>query len=119
MEKISLGGKLSLFSEHWSPKVIAELNGHQVKLVKLQGEFVWHDHQDADEMFLVIEGKMFIEFEDETIELNSGEMLVVPRGVKHRPYAPEECAVMLVEPRGVVNTGDTESELTAVNDSWI
>jgi len=119
MKKINLEDKLSKFSEHWSPKVIAEMNDYQFKLVKIEGEFVWHDHPDTDEVFIVIEGTMHIEFEDRTIELREGEMLVVPKGVRHKPYAEAECKVMLVEPRGVVNTGDTGDELTADNDVWV
>ena len=119
MKKINLEDKLSKFSEHWSPKVIAEMNDYQFKLVKIEGEFVWHEHPDTDEVFIVIEGTMQIEFEDRTIELSEGEMLVVPRGVRHKPYAEAECKVMLVEPRGVVNTGDTGDELTADNDVWV
>jgi len=119
MKKINLEDKLSKFSEHWSPKVIAEMNDYQFKLVKIEGEFVWHDHPDTDEVFIVIEGTMQIEFEDRTIELRGGEMLVVPKGVRHKPYAEAECKVMLVEPRGVVNTGDTGDELTADNDVWV
>ena len=119
MKKINLEDKLSKFSEHWSPKVIAEMNDYQFKLVRIEGEFVWHDHPDTDEVFIVIEGTMQIEFEDRTIELSEGEMLVVPKGVRHKPYAEEECKVMLVEPRGVVNTGDTGDELTADNDVWV
>ena len=118
MKKINLEDKLSKFSEHWSPKVIAEMNDYQFKLVKIVGEFVWHDHPDTDEVFIVIEGTMKIEFEDRTIELREGEMLVVPKGVRHKPYAEAECKVMLVEPRGVVNTGDAEGDLTADNDVW-
>jgi len=119
MKKINLEDKLSKFSEHWSPKVIAEMNDYQFKLVRIEGEFVWHDHPDTDEVFIVIEGTMQIEFEDRTIELREGEMLVVPKGVRHKPYAEAECKVMLVEPRGVVNTGDTGDELTADNDVWV
>ena len=119
MKKINLEDKLSKFSEHWSPKVIAEMNDYQFKLVKIGGEFVWHDHPDTVEVFIVIEGTRQIEFEDRTIALSEGEMLVVPKGVRHKPYAEEECKVMLVEPRGVVNTGDTGDELTADNDVWV
>ena len=119
MTKINLKEKLSLFSDHWSPKVIAEMNDYQFKLVKIQGDFVWHHHDDTDEVFIVIEGTMKIEFENETIELNEGDMYVVPKGVKHKPSAENECKVMLVEPRGVVNTGNTEGDLTASNDVWI
>ena len=119
MDTINLKDKLAKFSDHWSPKVIAELNDYQFKLVKIQGEFVWHNHPDTDEVFLVIEGSMNIEFENETVQLNEGEMLVVPKGVEHKPYADSECKVMLVEPGGVVNTGDADSDLTADNDVWI
>ena len=119
MDTINLKDKLAKFSDHWSPKVIAELNDYQFKLVKIQGEFVWHNHPYTDEVFIVIEGSMNIEFENETVQLNEGEMLVVPKGVEHKPYADSECKVMLVEPRGVVNTGDADSELTADNDVWI
>ena len=119
MDTINLKDKLAKFSDHWSPKVIAELNDYQFKLVKIQGEFVWHNHPDTDEVFFVIEGSMNIEFENETVQLNEGEMLVVPKGVEHKPYADSECKVMLVEPCGVVNTGDADSDLTADNDVWI
>jgi len=119
MVKINLQDKFSKFSEHWTPKVIAEMNDYQFKLVKIEGEFVWHNHDDTDEVFIVIEGKMFIEFEHETIELNQGEMYVVPKGVQHKPYAEQECKVMLVEPKGVVNTGEASGDLTAQNDVWI
>ena len=117
--KINLKEKLSLFSEHWSPKVIAEMNDYQFKLVKLQGDFVWHSHADTDEVFIVIEGAMKIELSDGIVELSEGEMFVVPKGVAHKPYAEEECKVMLVEPRGVVNTGGSKGKLTASNDVWI
>lgn len=119
MEKIDLREKFGLFNDHWSPKVIAEMNDYQFKLVKIQGEFVWHDHADTDEVFIVLEGNMRIEFENRTIELSEGEMLVVPKGVRHKPVADSECKVMLVEPRGVVNTGEADSNLTAPNDEWI
>ncbi len=119
MERINLRDKLAKFSDHWSPKVIAEMNDYQFKLVKIQGEFVWHEHEDTDEAFIVIEGEMRIEFEDEVVDLREGEMCVVPKGVRHRPIADSECKVMLVEPRGVVNTGDAESDLTAPNDEWV
>ena len=119
MEKINLKKKLSQFSDHWSPRIIAEMNDYQFKLVKIQGEFVWHNHTDTDEVFIVIEGKMEIEFENETVELNEGEMYVVPKGVLHKPRSDSECKIMLVEPRGVINTGNSEGELTASNDVWI
>ena len=119
MEKINLQEKLSLFSEHWTPKIIQELNDYQIKLVKIEGEFVWHDHADTDELFLVIEGSMEIEFEEHTMVLDAGEMCVVPKGMKHKPSAKNECKVMLFEPRGVINTGDNKGNLTAKNDVWI
>ena len=119
MDKIDLKEKLSMFSDHWSPKVVAEMNDYQIKLVKIEGDFVWHNHEDTDELFFVIEGNMEIEFEDKTVELNEGEMYVVPKGVNHKPSAQNECKVMLIEPRGVVNTGDSEGDLTAPNDVWI
>lgn len=119
MQKISLSDKFSKFTDHWAPRVIAEVNDHQLKLVKIKGDFVWHDHDDADEVFIVIEGSMSIEFEDEIVELNRGEMCVVPKGVRHRPFAENECQIMLVEPRGVVNTGEAGGDLTADGDVWI
>ncbi len=119
MSKINLRKKLEKFSEHWSPKVIAEMNDYQFKLVKIKGDFVWHNHADTDETFIVIEGEMKIEFEDKTVELKEGEMYVVPKGEEHKPYAEKECKIMIIEPRGVVNTGNTEGDLTASNDVWI
>ena len=119
MSKINLKDKFSLFSDHWSPKVITEMNDYQFKLVKIQGDFVWHNHADTDEAFIVIEGEMSIEFKDKTIELSEGEMYVVPKGVEHKPYAEKECKVMIIEPRGIVNTGNTDGDLTASNDVWI
>jgi len=119
MDKINLKEKLSKFSDHWSPKVIAEMNDYQFKLVKIQGEFVWHNHDDTDETFIVIEGEMKIEFENETVELSEGDMFVVPKGIDHKPWAENECKVMIIEPRGVVNTGNSEGDLTASNDVWI
>ena len=120
MSKVNLGEKLSKFSEQWTPKVIAEMNDYQFKLVKIEGEFVWHEHLDTDEAFIVIEGSMRIDFDDgSSVELDEGEMYVVPRGVRHRPCAESECKVMLVEPKGVVNTGGADSERTAPNDEWV
>ena len=116
---INLYSKFDKFGDYWSPKVIAEMNDYQFKLVKIKGEFVKHQHSDTDEVFIVIEGKMSIEFKTETIEIKNGEMIVVPKGVVHKPFADEECKVMLVEPRGVLNTGDTKGDLTTPNDQWI
>ena len=119
MEKINIKSKLKTFSDLWSPKVIAEMNDYQFKLVKIKDDFIWHSHEDTDEVFIVLEGSMHIEFNDETVKLSEGELLVVPKGTKHRPFAHEEATIMLVEPRGVINTGDTDSDLTAKNDQWI
>lgn len=119
MKKINLEQKFALFNEHWTPKIITELNDYQIKIVKVEGDFVWHNHSDTDEFFLIIDGTLFIEFESETMELNAGELYVVPQGIQHRPYALEECKVMLIEPRGVINTGEASSDLTATNDVWI
>ena len=118
-KKINLEKKFSEFSEYWSPRIVAELNDYQIKLVKLKGEFTWHDHQDTDEAFIVISGSMSIELRDRRIELCEGEMFVVPKGVEHKPFAQEECHVMLIEPRGVINTGEAGGELTAGNDVWV
>ena len=119
MEKINIKSKLKTFSDLWSPKVIAEMNDYQFKLVKIKDDFIWHSHEDTDEVFIVLEGSMHIEFNDEIVNLSEGELLVVPKGTKHRPFAHEEATIMLVEPRGVINTGDTNSDLTAKNDQWI
>ena len=116
---INLREKLGSFDEHWSPRVVAEMNDYQFKLAKLQGEFVWHDHKDTDEVFVVLEGELVIELRDGEVSLSEGEMFVVPKGVEHRPRAEKECHVMLVEPRGVVNTGDAGGELTAESDVWV
>ena len=116
---INFRDKLARFSEHWSPRVIAEMNDYQFKLAKVQGEFVWHRHEDTDEVFIVLEGAMVLEFRDKAIPLAAGEMYVVPKGVEHRPVATAECCIMLVEPRGVVNTGDAGGAYTAQNDVWI
>jgi len=116
---INLSEKLSQFSEHYAPRVVAEMNDYQFKLVKLFGEFTWHSHADTDEVFIVVKGQMRIEFRDGSLALAVGEMFVVPKGVEHKPVADQECHVMLVEPRGVVNTGDAGGALTASNDVWV
>jgi mannose-6-phosphate isomerase-like protein (cupin superfamily) len=116
---INLEEKFAKFSEHWSPRVVAEMNDYQFKLVKVEGEFVWHSHADTDEVFIVLEGSLVIELRDGAVTLGAGEMYVVPRGVEHRPVAQSECKMMLVEPRGVVNTGEAGSKLTANNDVWV
>ncbi len=118
-EPINLEQKFSLFSELWQPKVIAEMNDYQFKIVRLQGDFVWHGHPGTDEAFYVLEGELRIDLEDGPVILNTGELFVVPRGVSHKPYADHEVKVMLIEPRGVVNTGDAGGDQTAENDVWI
>ena len=116
---INLIGKFKKISEYWSPKVISELNDYQFKLVKIKDDFVWHNHENTDEAFIVIEGKIFIEFKDKTEEINEGEMIIVPKGVMHKPYAKREAKIMIIEPKGVVNTGDITNKLTAPNDKWV
>lgn len=112
MQKINLAEKLSLFNDHWSPKIVGELNGQQVKLVKFQGEFDWHKHDHEDELFFVVKGRFRMEFRDRRVELEAGEFLIVPRGVEHRPVAEEEVHVMLFEPATTLNTGDVKNERT-------
>ncbi|MEX1221669.1 MAG: cupin domain-containing protein [Idiomarina sp.] len=119
-EPINFVEKLSQFADQWSPKVVAEMNDYQFKLVKLEGDFVWHDHQHTDETFIVLKGSLRIDFRDGCINLSAGEMYVVPKGVEHKPYAEKEAEVLLIEPKGVVNTGDGQTdERTASNDVWI
>lgn len=119
MEKINLAAKFELFSEHWSPKIVGELNGQHVKLVKLQGEFVWHKHDEEDELFFVVRGTLQMQFRDKTVSIHENEFLIVPRGVEHRPVGEEEVWVMLFEPASTLNTGDAESELTKDRLEWI
>jgi len=119
MKKINFNNKLAKFDELWEPKVIAQLNDYEFKLVKIKDDFIWHQHEDTDEAFIVIEGAMSIEFENETITLQQGEMIVVPKGIKHKPFAKEKAKIMIVEPKNVRNTGDALDELTAPNDKWI
>lgn len=116
---INFSEKLSLFDEQWSPKVIAEMNDYQFKIVKLEGDFVWHDHPDTDETFIVLNGELRIDFRDGAVNIREGEMFVVPRGIEHKPFAASEAKVMIIEPRGVLNTGSEESDRTAENDVWI
>jgi mannose-6-phosphate isomerase-like protein (cupin superfamily) len=116
---INFQQKLGLFSEQWTPKVVAEMNDYQFKVVKLQGDFIWHDHKDTDETFIVIEGELRIDFRDGAVHVAAGEMFVVPRGVEHKPYAEHEVKVLLIEPRGVLNTGHEVGSRTAKNDVWI
>jgi mannose-6-phosphate isomerase-like protein (cupin superfamily) len=110
--KVNLREKLALFHEHWSPRIVGELNGQHVKLVKFSGAFVWHRHEHEDELFLVLEGRFRMEFRDRSVWIETGEFLIVPRGVEHRPVAEEEVAVLLFEPAGTLNTGDVLNERT-------
>lgn len=112
MNKVNLAEKLSLFSEHWKPKIVGELNGQQVKLVKFQGPFTWHHHENEDELFLVVRGRFRMEFRDRHIWLEEGELIIVPRGVEHRPVADEEAHVLLFEPASTLNTGNVRNERT-------
>jgi mannose-6-phosphate isomerase-like protein (cupin superfamily) len=112
MDKVNIAEKFSLFNEHWSPKIVAELNGQHVKFAKLLGEFVFHQHPNEDEMFLVIKGRLRMDFRDKQVWIDEGEFLVVPRGVEHRPVAEEEVHCILFEPAGTLNTGDVENERT-------
>ena len=112
MNKVNISEKLSLFSEYWDPKIVGELNGQYVKLVKFKDEVVWHKHDNEDEMFFVLKGKFIMEYRDKNVEINENEFVIVPRGVEHRPVAPEEVHVMLFEPKTILNTGDTRNEFT-------
>ena len=112
MQTVNLSEKLSLFKDYWNPRIVGELNGQHVKLVKFKGEFVWHKHDLEDEMFFVVSGKFKMELRDKTIELKEGEFLIVPKGIEHRPVAEEEVSVMLFEPATTLNTGDTKGYLT-------
>jgi mannose-6-phosphate isomerase-like protein (cupin superfamily) len=112
IDKVNIAEKLQLFSDHWNPRVAGELNGQHVKLVKFQGEFVWHKHDSEDELFLVIRGSFDMELRDKVVRLGPGEFIIIPKGVEHRPVAAEEVEIMLFEPAGTLNTGDQETELT-------
>jgi len=118
-QAINLADKLARITEHWSPRVIAEMNDYQLKLVKFAGEFVWHRHDDTDEVFIVLHGAMEIVFRDQIVTVGAGEMFVVPKGSEHVTRAASECHALLVEPRGVVNTGDTGGPMTAPGDVWV
>ena len=118
-EAINFGDKFGKFSERWSPRVVARMNDYHFKLARIEGEFVWHSHAETDEVFIVVEGEMAIEFRDGRVELKAGEMFVVPRGVEHKPVAARECRLLLVEPAGTINTGDAGGELTAADNVWV
>lgn len=116
---INLDAKLAKFSDHWSPKIIAQMNDYHFKLVKFQGDFIWHKHADTDEVFIVLDGEMSIAFRDGRVVLKAGEMFVVPKGAEHKPFAEKECKVMLVEPAGTINTGNAGGDFTAGGNVWI
>jgi mannose-6-phosphate isomerase-like protein (cupin superfamily) len=116
---INFSKKYALFSEQWAPKVIAKMNDYQFKIVKLEGDFIWHCHADTDEAFIVLEGQLRIDFRDGAVQIEQGEMYVVPKGTEHKPYAEREVKLLLIEPSGVLNTGDEAGDKTAENDVWI
>ena len=118
-DKVNIPEKLESFTDHWAPRIVARYNDNEVCLVRVDGEFVWHSHADTDDLVLVLDGELDSELRDRTVRLGPGELFVVPKGVEHQPFAAQECKVMLVEPKGVVNTGTTASPLTAPNDVWI
>ena len=118
-KKINFKDKYSKFSKHWSPRIIAEMNDYQFKLAKIKGEFIWHNHKDTDETFIVLEGEMILKFRDSEVKLSKGEMYVVPKGVDHKPCAEKECKILVVEARGVINTGEVVGDLTINEDMWI
>ena len=115
MDKINIAYKLSLFNDFWNPRIVGELNGQHVKLVKFKGEFIWHKHEKEDEMFFVVKGKFEMEFRNRTVEIKENEFIIVPKDVEHRPVAKEEVSVMLFEPNTTLNTGNTKGELTREN----
>jgi mannose-6-phosphate isomerase-like protein (cupin superfamily) len=118
-QAINLVQKLGLISEQWRPRVVAELNDYQFKLARIEGDFIWHDHPETDEAFLVLEGELRIDFRDGAVLLRAGELFVVPKGVEHKPFAAKEVKLLLIEPRGILNTGHAGGERTAENDVWI
>ena len=118
-QSVNFADKLAQIHDHWKPRVMAEMNDYQFKIVKILGDFLWHDHADTDETFIVLDGVLRIDMRDGHVLVRAGEMFVVPRGVEHKPYAEQEVKMMLIEPRGVVNTGDVDSERRAENDVWI
>ena len=119
INKINFNDKFDKISRFWSPKIIAELNGYQFKLAKFKDDFIRHNHPDTDEAFIVLSGEMWIKLTNKEIHLSKGEMFVVPKGIDHKPYAKNECQVLIVEPKGVVNTGENHGELTKINEEWI
>ena len=118
-QAINFQDKFAKFSDHFAPRIIAQMNNYHFKLVKAEGEFVWHSHAETDEVFMILNGKLIIEFRDGRVSLEPGEMFVIPKGVEHKPFAEKECHVLLIEPAGTVNTGDAGGELTAKDNVWI
>ena len=119
MDKINLREKLSLFDEHWTPKIIGELNGQYIKLAKVEGEFIWHNHDQEDELFMVLKGSLTMELPDEKIQLSEGEILIVPKGINHRPIAEDEVHLLMFEPVSTAHTGDVRMEMTVDDQEWI
>jgi mannose-6-phosphate isomerase-like protein (cupin superfamily) len=118
-QAVNLASKLKLLTEHWQPRVIAQMNDYQFKVVKLEGDFLWHRHEDTDETFIVVSGNLRIDFRDGAVSVAAGELYVVPKGIEHKPFAENEVQLLLIEPRGVLNTGSAGGERTAQNDVWI
>lgn len=118
-DKVNVQEKFQLFNAYWSPKILGQVNESFVKIFKAKGEFIWHSHENEDEFFLVVKGQLRIKLTDREIILNPGEFFIVPKGIKHLPYAPEEAHVLLFEPKEVINTGNTQSEKTVENPEWI
>ncbi|MFM0111209.1 cupin domain-containing protein [Paraburkholderia nemoris] len=116
---VNFAEKLQLFSDQWQARVIAEMNDYQFKLVRIEGDFIWHEHADTDETFIVLDGQLRIDMRDGSVLISAGEMFVVPKGTQHKPYAEREVKLLLIEPRGVKNTGEESNERTAANDVWI
>lgn len=119
IENVNIKSKFEKFSDHWNPRIIGELNGQYVKIAKVKGEFIMHHHDQEDELFWVHKGKLFIELEDKTLELNEGEMVIIPHGVNHKPIAPNEVELLLFEPKSTINTGNSESDLIREDLDWI
>jgi mannose-6-phosphate isomerase-like protein (cupin superfamily) len=117
--KINFKNKYTKFTKHWSPRIIAEMNDYQFKLAKIKGEFIWHNHTHTDETFIVLEGSMTIKFRDDEVKLSKGEMYVVPKGIDHKPIAENECKILVIEPKGVINTGNAGGDLTIDEELWI
>lgn len=118
-QAVNLAEKFRLFTDQWRPRIVAEINDYQLKIVRVEGDFVWHDHKDSDEAFIVVDGELRIDFRDGSVTIRAGELYVVPRGIEHKPFAEKEAWVLVIEPRGVVNTGDAGGDRTAEGDVWV